>query len=554
MANDNKIHISTTGDPSGAEKIADAIGQIGEASDQVLPQIESLGAEVENLSAKADASATSAGQSFTQKFFPTFSKGAEHVKAFAAATKDALNDVGNKIGGLSGAIISGLGNPWAGAAALATAGLAMIGAAIAKVDAQVKAFAEFASKGFEAMGLGSRKAAEDIDLSALALDKFQIATNNSIVAIDKEIDALTRRTGLIDQQLKDDTALAESVTRLAKARIDAAAAEGRITKDEAARQKAALDQTAAEANYNRTVEASQAKLDLKQQALDKIRASTERLAAIEAEQAKAAESLASKGAKEAALEIDPRIQARVKDARDAFAQNARDAQAPSLTERAQAANEAFQQRPAVEKATPLSGGVAAAMAIYQTFKDTEKSVEEAQKALASSAAEVKAAEEARDKAIQAAEAARKAAAEEAAKSAEAARQESEQLKAEIAAEREKLARMTPGGVDFQIQQNDQAAQAVVANAVPGSAPAPAAPAASAPIDPTIFAAIPASDQTEVLKRMLADGLQKREEKMAKDLIDAITMSNPGLIAADAIKQLQDYYRQQQAQIDDLRAR
>jgi hypothetical protein len=497
-----EIEVRTKGDTKGTDDVAKSL-------DKVAASAKKAGGDVQ--------------QNFFQRVFPTFSKVATGINQ----VRLSIGEMGKELGGMPGAILQGIANPWTAALGIITTAGAGIGKAIYDVNQRTKEFITWAGKGWKDLGLEIHKTGTATERARTAAKFYEDQLKSVTTAMDQELGALSRREAAIDKRLSDDERLAKSALDLAKARIDANAAEGQISEAEAATMKARLEQAAAESSYARAVEATNEVLAARREALQTLSTQVKEADKIAAAAKQDASLFAGQDIRSQADRVDPNLNRTVDLNRKEMAVSARESQDPGVLGRIGEVNDALSSMGALEKNPTIFGLIAQVKKVITTWTETTQRVEESQKLLEKARGAVDQAEQRRAQEVTAAQKAREAAASQAQANADAMRGK---LNSAIDVSGEAYGQaqsMAPGGVDYQIEANRRATEQ----------------------------GTPAFDlvglqQTDTLSRFakaVIDGIEQREIAFLTELSAKLKFENKGGGVAQKLKQIED-------QIADLRTK
>jgi hypothetical protein len=473
-----EIQVGTTGDTSGLKDVSKELDNVAESAKKVTVETQ---------------------QSFTQRFFPTFSKGIKLVES----ARESLDEMGKKVGGLTGMIMQGLANPWAAASGIVTTAALGIIQAFRDVQQAEKDVLEIAGESWKKQKLA-------VDSFLPSQSALVTSLNASATAVGQITERLTANESAIAKAIASETALAESAKALALARIQLAEAEGRLSQSDAARQRAMIEATTAEEAFTRQTDAANAVLQARRDALAQVTAEMEKLQtqrdAMMADAAAAdTGSVRDKGAA-----IDPVLNANVDQARAEVQAALRDATV-TWEEYVMGFVEAI-------KASPnLSFSVAGlGMAFKQGKDQIDARVEAAKEDEKKRTAELEAAIDARVQAIDRNAAASRDAINAVTQQLDAATVRLEEVKRQAAEAQAAADSLAPGGTANQIFQNKQAVGGVGTMV-----------AGSTPITPADVADAADSTARREFLAAIADGIQQRELVFLDQLLAIISTENTG---------------------------
>jgi hypothetical protein len=499
MADRVEIKIQTVGDASGAEKVAKGLDQIQKSADQAG---KAVGTGSNGLGGKM------------AQLFPTFTKAGSAVAGFAGQ-------------------MAGMVNP-------ATIATAVIGAVVAKA---VSAYNDIqrAEEGFaEYAGTGWQKLNDAVGSYLPTQTALETAIKNSTAALESYGTALSNQEAAIAKRITDETALADSANKLAIARLELAVAEGKLTEEEAARQKAVLEADTAEQKFQAQQAAAVSVLQARQTALAQINAEMERLKSLEAEATARATASEGMSMRDRAAGLDPRLNANVSNAsREQIAATAGGEQdtTGAMAERA------------------MEGGIGMQMArvlspLFGIYDILDAASDEATRA-ADMVEAAKKAEEEFNKAVEARAAALNAQAEQSRKEVEtyraalaAAQARATSAAAGVATASGTVASYGPGGTASTVFSNQQeAAQTAAMAGDAGNATATPA------VDPAALSGLANSPASQELMRRLADGIQAREVAFLQQLVGVLDFQNQGSSSGTKAE-----IEKLKKQLEDLRAK
>lgn len=499
MADRVEIKIETVGNAAGAEKVAKGLDQIQKSADQAS---KAVGTGSAGLGGKMTA------------LFPTFTKLGGAVGSFASQMIGAIN-------------------PITLVASAITAVVAKAVSAYNDIKRAEENFAEYA-------GTGWRKLNDEVGSYLPTQTALEIAIRNSTAALDAYGTALSNQEAAITKRITDEAALAESAKTLAAARLDLAVAEGKLTEEEAARQKAVLEADTAEQKFQAQQAAAVAVLQARQTALAQINAEMERLKSLEAEATARATAQQGMSKRDAAAALDPKLNANVSNAsREQIAATAV-SEKDTVGAMADRLGDGGIGMQAARFLSPLFGLYDIFAAASDEGKRADAMVEAAKKA----EAEFNAAVEARAAALNA--------------QAEQSRKEVETYRAAVAAAQARAqaaaagvttaagtaASYGPGGTASTVFSNNQAA--AQAEAMAGNAGAATATPA---INPAALGGLVNSAASQELMARLADGIQAREVAFLQELLGVLNFQNSGSSSGTKAE-----LEKLKAQLADLRAK